>query len=295
MVMIKKVVYAAVFFTMALAPVNSQEVSVYVIGAGDPAGLRNSVFTDLLGDGLTFLENGQNVTIPGLGYEVTFAADNAETREAALNHDVIIVIESAGSGAVMQLADIDRPILIMEIFLFLGTATRSGSLFLGPEAALNCCPEGDFEMEITDNSHPITSIYQVGQILQVSQNESNAQVLGLNPDMMAESAVSLAQAGLTTTPNAPWVALAVLPEGATGLVGDAGVPIPAGSDPTPDKRAFLGYQERVHIFTNEPMDELDIAISSEGAILFQRTVQWLAGEPVTAGGNGTAVSDWSVK
>jgi hypothetical protein len=269
-----------------------EEISVYLIGDGDPGNLRNSIFIDLLGNGLTFTNlDNEEVTVPGLGYTVNFVDDDVETRPAAEETDILIVIESAGSTNIMQLADIPLPILAMEVFIFTGRADRPGSLFFAPENALNCCPTGDFEMEVITADHPITEIYEPGQLLQVTQNETDAQILGLNPEALGEAAVPLTMGGLNSTPDAPWASLAVMDAGASGLAGNEDAVVPEGAEPTPARRAYLGFQERVHIFRNEPIDNFDIAITEEGAYLFQRTVQWLLGVPVTAGG-GTAVDHW---
>ena len=89
--------------------------------------------------------------------------------------------------------------------------------------------------------------------------------------------------------------LVVADTGTTGLLGN--VEPPDGAEPTPARRAILGYHETMHVFDTADDDSIDdIALTKDGAILFQRLVQWLAGKEVTADGTegGVNVRDWSL-
>lgn len=294
---------AMVFLFVLLVPVLAQaQPTVYFIGGTqDPAIPRNSVYTLLMSDGLTFLNADlEEVTVPGLGYNVIYAPHDQDNQEDAEASDLIIAHESVGSGDVgpTVYATLDVPYLAIEQVLAAGRADRAGGVWFTPQSGVVCCDAGDYELEIIDNSHPITAIYDEGQIIEITQNLETAQVAGINPASLAPAATPLAVAGFTT--GTEKVSLAVAEAGAEGLVGNDDAPPPAGADPVPARRAFLGYHEMVQVFTNDATEPDLIAITRDGAILFQRVIQWLVGLPVTADGTEegaqlpTRVGEWSI-
>ncbi len=270
------------------AMTNSLQKFVYFVAGGDPTLPRNTVYMDLLGDGLTLLDADLNeVFIPGLGFEVQFADEDVDSPAEALAFDLVIVHESLSSGNAAGYGDLPVPYLMIEQALIWGDTSKAASLYFAPSVLL---PEGDVDVEIIDNTHPITERYDQGQVIQVTFNFANAELAGPTPDNLAPVATPLASSGSITGENR--IVLAVAEEGETGLSAGA----PAGFEPLPARRGFIGYHENVHVFENDVEGIDNIAMSPEGAILFQRVIQWMVGNPVNADGTeeGVPVEDWAL-
>ena len=293
----KKALFLAVLGVAFVTNYVMAQKTVYFVGSADPNIPRNTVYTDLLSGGLTFLNADlQEVTIQGLGYNVTFVDHLADDSSAAAGFDLIVLHESANSGDFAQYVDLPVPIFGIEQIIAAGRADRAGSLFFTFQSGVICCPEGDTSLVILDNTHPVTEIYNQGQRLVFTQNDINAQVAGIRDIDVADAARALALVDSGDAGDGNFsgaenrIILAVMEQGASGLLGD--VDPPAGADPTPARRAFLGYHERVQVFDNNAADSSLISITEDGAILFQRVAQWLVGD--LGGGGGTPVEDWSV-
>lgn len=291
------------FFAVAIAlPLSCQAVSVYLIGGnGDAEGLRNKPYIDILSDGITILNvDLEEVFVPGLGYDVTWVdAAGDEDPAVGATFDVVIASEMVNSGDVGQYIDLPVPYLAIEQVLAANRTDRDGGVYFTDQNSVSL-PDGDFMVTITDNTHPITEIYEEGQEIEITQNLTNAQVSGILPDFLAPAARELARTGYIVGPER--VCLAVADEGATGF-DDLAQDLPPGAEPAPARRAFLGYHERVHIFDNAAaIEPADIAFTVDGIVLFQRVVQWMAGVPVTADGTeegvrppDVSVAEWSIQ
>ncbi|MGI6458352.1 MAG: hypothetical protein ACOX5R_22410 [bacterium] len=251
---------------------------------------RNSVYIDLLTDGLTLLDTGgQEVTIPGLGYEVTPVNQSADNPADVSRFDLVFVNESVGSDQVAQYIDQPVPYLTNEQIFAAGRSDRPGSMFFGPQAGVDTSA-GDFEYEIV-GEHPITDLWNVGDFIEITRSAS-AQLAGVVVDQLAEAGTPLAQTGFVA--GALRYSLIIADEGATGF---GGAPVPAGAEPAPARRAYLGYHELTVVPEHTaPAGPENVTLTTDGAILFQRVVQWLLGVPVTADGTegGVPVQDWAL-
>lgn len=268
---------------------------VYLIGGQDPTLPRNTVYLDLLSGGLTLLDdNNQEFTIPGLGWEVDFIDQAADSPADAAGYNLVIAHESVDSGNVAQYVDLPIPYLAIEQILAAGRTDRAGSIWFTDAAGL-ALPDGDYEFTILDNTHPITSRWQKDETIQITRS-TNAQVSGILYDNIAPGVTALAETGTINNPFR--VSLAVADKGATDFKGNDDAPIPAGADPAPARRGFLGYHERVQVYDNTATGIEAIAITKEAAILFQRVCQWMAGVAVTAdgtpGGVQSDVAEWTL-
>lgn len=287
---------SVVFGALVLANSALAQKTVYFVGGADPTLPRNTAYIELLEGGLTFLNADlQEVTVPGLGYNVTFVAANGDENAAeSTNFDVVILHESAGSGDFDEYANLAVPVLGIEQVIAAGRpADRAGSLYFTEQANVVCCAEGDFEIEILDGDHPITEPWNTGDFFAITQNDINAQVSGIAEGALAPAATPLALAGYTT--GTLKIMLAVMEAGASGLAvnADQADLVPEGADPTPARRAFLGYHERVQVFDNASATNDEIAFTEDGAILFQRVVQWLVGD-LGGGSGGSPVEEWAL-
>ena len=114
--------------------------------------------------------------------------------------------------------------------------------------------DGNDTLIIENNMHPITNIYEKGQEVIVTKSNV-AQLSGPTTDELAPIATELAWAGLKADPRR-WI-IAVCNIGATGF---AGIP-PTGADPTPERRALFGFNEKVHVFDNDSDGIENIALT----------------------------------
>lgn len=290
----RKIFTSAVFsFVFVLGVSIAMADSVYFVAGGDPALPRNTVYMDLLGDGLTILDESNNeVFIPGLGYDVMFADEDVDDPAEAADYDLVIVHESLSSGNAGAYIDKAIPLIVIEQALAWGNTAKEGSLYFAASGGAMNNVDGEFEVIILDNTHPITSIYDQDEILQVTNNYSTSQIYGILSDQLAPAATPLVETGLNA--GELRVTVAVADTGATGLLGDG--PIPEGADPTPERRAYFGLHEMVHVFDNGGSGIENIALTKDGAVLFQRVVQWTIGNPVTADGTegGTFIRNWEL-
>ncbi|MDP8245424.1 MAG: hypothetical protein P9L94_15170 [Candidatus Hinthialibacter antarcticus] len=269
---------------------SSDKISVYFIGDSNTDAQRNTIYMDLLGAGLTMLDSGGNeIVVPGLNYQAEYISHDIDDPAVAANFDLIIAHESVSSNAVARYIDLPVPYLAIEQIFYSGRADREASLWFGPQSAVSI--SNDFEFAVEDNTHPITDIYEADDLIPVTTNAAG-QIGGINFDALAPVATPL-----MLSADFARVTLAVAEAGGTGLVGDAGLTPPPGSDPLPARRAMLGMHEGVQAFDLGIAGGLDnIALTQEGAILFQRVVQWMVGLDPTADGTeaGVPVKDWAL-
>ncbi|MBI1387138.1 MAG: hypothetical protein GC154_01650 [bacterium] len=269
---------------------SSNKISVYFIGNTEANAQRNTIYLDLLGDGLNIPdENGNPVFIPGLKYQAEFISHDVDDPAVAVNFDLVITHEAVSSNAAARYVDLPIPYLVIEQVLYAGRSDREGSIWFAP--ANQVSTSNDFDFVVDDNTHPITKIYEPDQIVTVTRNPAG-QIGGINYDALAPAATPL-----MLSADFARVTLAVAEKGATGLVGDAGLTPPPGSDPLPERRAILGMHEACQAFDLGIAGGLDnIALTPEGAILFQRVVQWMVGLEPTADGTeaGVGVMEWAL-
>lgn len=268
----------------------SDVISVYFIGGAQAdANLpRNTIYLDLLGNGLTLLDgNNQEVFIPGLKYDAQFISHDVDNPAVAANFDLVITHESVSSTAVGRYIDLPVPYLAIEQVFVAGQADREGGIWFGPTSG-RTNPSGVFGMTIIDNTHPITDIYEQDHFLEITYNEAG-QVGGMALDVLAPVAVPLGVDGNRAV-------LMVAEQGESGLRGDSGLTPPPGSEPLPARRAYLGYHELCQVYDLAGTGIENIALTPEAAILFQRVVQWMVGLDPTADGTeaGVPVTDWAI-
>lgn len=271
---------------------NEYLVKVYFVTSGDFDAPSNAIYRDLLGPGLTMLdENGDEIFIPGLKYSVSMIDQNNDKPLDALNFDVVIAHENCASGSVGDAGSdgryVDKPVpyLMMEQALFGGADNKPGYIWFGTGGTESYAYDEIYVLE----DHPITDLWGKDQYIPITRNE--------NPTC---SYIPYANIAPGVTPLGEWInaggyILVVADEGTTGLLGS--VDPPEGADPTPARRAILGYHETVHVFDTANDDSIDdIALTKDGAILFQRLVQWLVSKEVTADGTegGVGIGDWSI-
>lgn len=271
---------------------------VYMVGGGDPDTLINLVYILLLTDGIPlFDEDNNEVVIPGLGYDVTFVLgteDNAANAEA--NFDLVFIHESVNSSDADQYINKNIPILNTEDVLMRGSVDRPGGMWLTPEAGRSNAA-GDFEIEILDNTHPITSLWGMNETVLITFSD-NGILSGMQPSFLAPAGTPLAKTGFVIDPER--YVIVVSDTGATGFKGDDDAPVPTGGDPAPNRRVFLGFSPNVQAFDAASTDLALVALSPNGAIMFQRAIQWALGVAVTADGSEAGVelpatvSEWSI-
>ncbi len=207
--------------------------------------------------------------VPGLGYTVTDVTqgtdpDNYTTADC----DLIYISQSVASATPKVHPDDPVPLIMTEQALYNDdVAARSEMFFSDNNAAVNEI----HAMQITNNTHPITQIFPVGN-LEIHQDSALVEQLGTMTGALGPAVVPLA----VNPNNNAQVCLAVVEAGVTGLRPLA----PAGYEPTPARRVCLGYHQ----------DFFNQNLTANGVYLLQRVVQWAIGDPVTAGGSG--VSDW---
>lgn len=279
---------------LALVPQVAQPASVYMVGGGDPAILNNQIYILLLTEGIAlFNEDNEEQFVPGLGYEVTFVDGLDDDAAVGAEHDLVFIHETVNSADAARYLDKPVPILVTEDVLMRGSVDRDGGLWFTPEAGRGNAV-GDFEFEIIDNTHPITSLFEPNELVIITDSP-NATLTGIIPEFLAPAAVPLAKTGFVAEPER--YSLAVADIGAEGFKGDDGAPVPPGADPAPERRVFLGFSPGTHAFDGTSMDLSQVALRPIGAVLFQRCVQWAAGFPVTADGTEEGVVpvlDWQV-
>lgn len=297
-------VLGAAAFAFATLAADAQEApGVYFIGNGGDTDIRNKVYMDLLSTGLTVFDIDQNeVMIPGLGYDVLYVNHDEDDPSAALaDYDVVVAHESSSSGEIGAYADKDIGYLVIEQAIAGGNNDKDGYIWFGDQNNVMWDIPGDFEIRITDNTHPITSLWDEGETIAVTQS-FDAMLSGFTEGALSPGVTPLAEVVPFVDGSEVRTTLAVADAGADGLSGNPGASPPAGVNPAPARRAFLGFHERVNSFVGGTEDPLQISILPDGAILFQRVIQWLAGLPVTADGTeagaqlppDTAVAEWSI-
>ncbi|MGI6458353.1 MAG: hypothetical protein ACOX5R_22425 [bacterium] len=270
---------------------SANEIFVYLIGSGNPALPRNGVYANLLGEGQTVYQvDGTSVFVPGLGYQVDFISDDEDNPEDAAGYDVVIVIESVTPGNVSRYVDQPVPYLIMEQALASGDPNLPGSGWFAPASGVVNQSE-DSAIKFVDTSHPVSSFWasDEDQIIEFTLNPI-AQLAGIVPDQLASAAMPLA----ANIDDATRYTLVIAEQGAVGFSGNTEPP--AGSDPAPARRAYLGFHEGSQVYNLTASGDDNVALTKDAAILYQRLVQWLIGVPVTADGTngGTAVREWSL-
>ena len=224
----------------------------------------DKIYLDALGAGPVTIPGGG--TVPGLGYNVVlFDDDNyTETTFTNADGDLVFIFMSVGSGSVNDThGDDPLPVISMEPYLCDNRTGRSSFWFTDTE--MEDGGEGssyilDVVLDITDNSHPITSIFPLGQLTLFTAPQrqygmrgtfgSGVQVLGVD------------------TQGTPEVLLAVAEAGATLVAG-----APGTISPAPAKRAIMAIHEDSYGSATE-----------DAVFIFQRMVQWAIGDPVVAGG-----------
>lgn len=278
--------------------ISHAQPKVYMVGGGDPATLINLVYILLLTDGIPlFDEDNNEVFIPGLGYDLTFiqgTEDNAADAEA--NFDLVFIHESVSSVDADRYINKNIPIVDTEDVLMRGSVDRPGGMWLTPEAGRSNAT-GDFEIEIIDNTHPITGLWGKNETVLVTFSET-AILSGINIPFLAPAGTPLAKTGFVIEPER--YVLVVADTGATGFKGDDDAPAPAGADPAPNRRVFLGFSPNTQAFDAASTDLALVALSPNGALIFQRAIQWALGAAVTADGTEAGVqlpvtvSQWSI-
>jgi hypothetical protein len=196
--------------------------------------------------------------VPGLGYNIVVFDDDDYTQDTftSADGDLILILESVGSGSLNDThADDPLPIVSTEAAITDNRTGRCSFYFTDIDGSTLV---DDVGVTITDNTHPITSIFPTGQLAMwtvpagldsIPGNIApGVQVLGNDGDATPEVCFAVADAG-TNLPGAP-----------------------AGISPTPAKRAFLSVRRAS--YENPTRD---------GVFLFQRMIQWAIGDPVVAG------------
>lgn len=269
---------------------SSDKIAVYFIGNTESEAQRNTVYLDLLGGGLTLLDlDGNEVTIPGLGYQAEFISHDIDDPAVAANFDLVIAHESVSSNAVARYIDLPVPYLAIEQIFYAGRADREASLWFGPAGAVSIT--NDFDFIVENDTHPITDIYQRDDVIPVTTNPAG-QIGGIAFESLAPVAVPLMLSADFTR-----VTLAVAEAGESGLAGNAGLTPPPGSEPLPARRAMLGMHEAVQVLDLGIGGGIDnIALTPQAAILFQRVVQWMVGLDPSADGTeeGVPVVEWAL-
>jgi len=245
-----------------MAPDIASKTILVISETNDVAGV-DKIYLDALGAGPVTIPGGG--TVPGLGYNVVlFDDDNyTETTFTNADGDLVFIFMSSGSASLNDThADDPLPVISMEPFIC-DNRTGRGSFWF-TDTAMETGGEGptyilDVGIVITDNSHPITSIFPLGQLTMFTAPQrqhgmrgtfgSGVQVLGVD------------------TQGTPEVLLAVADAGATLAAG-----APDTISPAPAKRAIMSIHE----------DSYESA-TKDAVFIFQRMVQWAIGDPVVAG------------
>jgi hypothetical protein len=197
--------------------------------------------------------------IPGLNYQVIEYQQGLEPNPiTAAIADLIIVSETIDSGTPLYHTDDPVPIVMTEQALYDNDAPPRSEMYFS-EGAGNTATDTVFDFNITNNTHPITAIFPLGNM-----RVFNAGQLGNMVPPIASAVTVLAYN--PATPANP--CLAVAEAGATGFL-----PGGTGNNPAPARRVCIGYHENA---MSDP--------TVNGVYLMQRTVQWAIGDPVTAGG-----------
>jgi hypothetical protein len=258
-------------------------VRIYFITSGNPDAPSNAVYRDLLSKGLTMLdESGSEIFIPGLGYSVSVIDENNDDPQDALDYDVVIVHENCASGNPGRYGDLPVSYLNMEQALFGGATNKPGYIWFGGGSAAT----GYDEAYVLDD-HPITDLWGRDALIAFTKNQ-NPEFSHIPWGNLASGVTPLLELG-----TVGGILLAVADTGTTGLTGTP----PEGFQPTPARRAILGYHETVHVYSRTNDDGIeDIALTKDGAILLQRLVQWLANKDVTADGTeqSVGIQEWSL-
>lgn len=192
--------------------------------------------------------------IPGLGLGVRTidpaSLEEAETYTAA-HRALILISDTVSSGNVANHADDPLPVVCMESILF-----ESGMFFCTDSGNINDIAR----MEIVDTGHPITSVFDAGEI-RFSKQSGDSMLGTLQGDLAAGITILAHNPNNNNQP-----CLVVLDKGDSPLLSGG----PSGYDPAPARRVCLGYQQNA--FANPTVD---------GVILLQRVIQWAMNEPVT--------------
>lgn len=199
--------------------------------------------------------------VPGLGYPIREvdqdAAEEAQTFTTA-DGVCILVSETVGSAAVWDHVADPIPIVMNEQALMDDRDASTGRCsmhFSEGNGAGNTN-----QMNITDNTHPITSIFATGLL---TINAGTAAQISLMQGLIATDAQVLALSPLAGAEPC----LAVFNAGVSGLMN------PDPQDiPTPDRRVGLGFHQ--DSMTTPTVD---------GVYLYQRAVQWAINGNPTAG------------
>lgn len=246
-------------------------IYIYNPGSGqNPAnapGYDPSVMA-LLTDGLQV----GNTFVGGLGYKILAlnATAAAEGRNfTAADGDLIFISQTVGSGDVFNHRPDPLPMINTEQALnatdAAGQATRNEMGFGTGEGAYDITATTQF-FGINNVDHPITAIFPKNQPLQVTTSVSDPAAVVQFGRMVAPFATGITV--LANMPDTPADAvLAVAETGATGFIQTT-----PGQEPAPARRVCLGFHERS--LTTPTL---------QGAHIFQRTIQWAMGDPVTAG------------
>lgn len=217
------------------------------------AGLKNAI-------GTTGVLVGA-VTVPGLGYSIVEVDEGAAGGEVdeytSTDGDLIFVSQTCSAGTVLRHGDDPLP-LIMCVQGDFDDSGQQGDMWFSQESSGR---RGTI-YNITDNTHPITSIFPLGPMTMWVFQDVNQ--MGVMEPPLGSGVTALAEN--SAAPGE--VCLAVIDQGVTGLMAGA----PAGFEPTPARRVCLGFQQ-------QSMTTPTV----EAVYLLQRAVQWAIGDPVIAG------------
>lgn len=212
---------------------------------------------------IALMTTGANIggtPVPGLGYVVTTVDDGSQgdgDGYVAGNYELIFISETVDSGNVDP--HTDKPIGVVNGEQALAhNRTDRGSMYFSSGAN---AVAGSLIFNITDNTHPITSLFPLGPTQMYNSGE-----MGVMQGTIAGAVTVLAY----NSQNANEPCLAIADVGATPF--DPAIAAVPGADPAPGRRVCLGFH-----------DSSMIDPTLEGAFLFQRVIQWAIGDPVTAG------------
>jgi hypothetical protein len=205
-----------------------------------------------------------NTYVPGLNWNVVRVDDDAPAGDVLTTYSLVVVSDSIASGDFGQHSADNVPIIAMETAIF-DDGQTDRDLYLSNGQGSN----QEQTMKIIDASHPITSIFGTGGLI-FNRDESGG-MMG-----RGDGGLSTGSQALAANPgNATQFCLSVVDTG--GLLRP-GAPVATA----PNRRVLYGMNTDGF---QEP--------SIRGAYLWQRTAQWAAGAPVTAGAGDTAGHVWA--
>lgn len=253
-----------------LAPIDvSAQKTIRVLGRIDNAGqtLYESNIIALMDS--TGLVIGAT-TVPGLGYTVIRRElddpDDPDLATIEPGTDLAFFSQTVSSGDTNPHMGEAVPQMTTEQAIGRERTTRNGFFF---STGAGTSTDGEtHNLVITNNSHPITSIFSLGAFA------SSGPRIGEIRGTLATGITVLAQ----SSRDAAFGSLAIIDTGQGPLIAGG----PTGYDPAPARRVWCGMGVNDDGFAAPLVDE---------AFLLQRCVQWAIGDPVTAGGVA-GIEDW---